>query len=634
MMNADGSNVTQVTHNDVNEFDPIWSPNGRQLAFGRCQVTCDGVVINADGSGERVVINDGFPNAWSPDGKRIAFTRCLDGDCEVFVMNADGSGVTQLTNNGFHDSPTAWSPDGKQLLFQSDRDGNTELYVMNVDGSGITRLTNNPASDEGDRAGWSPDGKKIVFSSRRDGDDLDIFTMNSDGTGVTQLTKNDFVEDDDPAWSPDSKHIAFHSTRDGDEEIFVMNPDGTNQTQLTFNEGIFDAVPAWTSGAINSPPTQFHFVANGDFASLNWFEPDPAGGFTFGSLSVSRGGPTNAPQTFLSYFVFQCDPFFSCNAIRDGSGQIPSGDVSGSRSSLRLRTNTTGNPNFFTFAGPTGVVSVDWRANGLFTQSSSGTNQFSFPGFTHRSQGSFTSASANATGSIVGVSISPNGSGDVGTNHQTSIDITRTNAVGVAAWRLGDGSGQSLLTSNGGGVPLSMVGNISTANQLHFTANGEFASVNWFESDPAGGFIFGSLSVSRGGTTNAPQTFMGYSVFQCDPFFVCGTILQGSGLIPNGDWSGSRTSARLSTNTTGNPDFLTFVGPSGVVSVDWRANGLFTASSSGTNTFSFPGFTHRSQGNFTSASANATGSVIGVPISPGDSASIGTNHQVSIDITH
>lgn len=252
VMNADGSNVTQVTHNDVNEFDPIWSPNGKQLAFGSCQAACDVVVINADGSGERTLITDGFPGAWSPDGKQIAFASSRDGDDEIFVMNSDGSGVAQLTHNDdIRDFATAWSPSGKQILFQSDRDGNTEFYVMNADGSGVTRLTDNPASDEGDHAGWSPSGKQIVFSSRRDGDDLDLFVMNADGSGVTQLTQNDFSEDDDPVWSPNGKQIAFHSTRDGDEEIFVMNADGSGVTQLTFNDvlpdgtPVFDAVPVW-----------------------------------------------------------------------------------------------------------------------------------------------------------------------------------------------------------------------------------------------------------------------------------------------------------------------------------------------------------------------------------------------------
>ena len=94
VMNADASGVTQLTRNTVNEFDPIWSPDGKQIAFGRCLDVCDAVVINADGSGERVLFHDGFPRAWSPDGTRIAFST----NGEVYVMNADGTGVTQLTH--------------------------------------------------------------------------------------------------------------------------------------------------------------------------------------------------------------------------------------------------------------------------------------------------------------------------------------------------------------------------------------------------------------------------------------------------------------------------------------------------------------------------------------------------------
>src|SRR5882672_3821592 len=275
VMNADGSDQTNVTNTTDKEVDPIWSPNGQQIAFGRCLDDCpvffsEVWVINANGTGlTQLTQGGGFPGAWSPDGTRIAFVSARDGDDEVYIMNADGSDVTQITHNDLiRDFPTGWSPDGNQILFQSDRDGNTELYVMNVDGSGVTRLTDNPASDEGDRAGWSPDGQRIVFSSRRDGGDLDVFVMNADGSGIVQLTQNDGIEDDDPVWSPDGGHIAFHSTRDGDEEIYVMNADGTGVVQLTFNDGANDAVPVW----IQPPPP-----ANDDFANATGISSLPFG---------------------------------------------------------------------------------------------------------------------------------------------------------------------------------------------------------------------------------------------------------------------------------------------------------------------------------------------------------------------
>src|SRR6266699_1941440 len=45
-----------------------------------------------------------------------------------------------------------------------------------------------------------------------------------------------------------------------------------------------------------------------------------------------------------------------------------------------LAANTSGNPNFFTFGGPPGSITVDWRANGAFQQRSSGTSAPSFAG--------------------------------------------------------------------------------------------------------------------------------------------------------------------------------------------------------------------------------------------------------------
>src|SRR5438105_8858213 len=140
-MNADGSDVTQLTHNNVHEFDPIWSPNGKRILFSRLTENGDFelVVINADGTGETQLTNNAvndFAGAWSPDGKQIAFAREVEGeDAEIFIMNVDGSDTRQLTNNTFRDFVTSWSRNGKQLLFESDRDGDPELDVMNVDGS-------------------------------------------------------------------------------------------------------------------------------------------------------------------------------------------------------------------------------------------------------------------------------------------------------------------------------------------------------------------------------------------------------------------------------------------------------------------------------------------------------------------
>jgi Tol biopolymer transport system component len=237
VMNADGSDVRQFTHNTLFDGLPLWSPDGTRLTYGgNCADVCDVMVINADGTGERSVFHDGFPGAWSTDGNRIAFSR---GD-GVYTINADGGDLRRVADPQF---VTDWSPDGRQLLLGNDFTGNLEIYLLDLSTGGMTQLTHDPGVDGG--AKWSPDGSRIAFNSNRDGGDGDVFVMNSDGTGVTALTQNDGVEDGVGEWSPDGTQLAFSSTRDGDEEIFVMNADGTGPTQLTFNVGIADGGPSW-----------------------------------------------------------------------------------------------------------------------------------------------------------------------------------------------------------------------------------------------------------------------------------------------------------------------------------------------------------------------------------------------------
>ncbi len=175
-------------------------------------------------------------------------------------------------------------------------------------------------------------------------------------------------------------------------------------------------------GGGGGPGNQTHFISNGAFGSTNWFSSDPSGGFTFGELSVNRGGSVTNPQAFLFYFIEQCNAF-GCT-FSEGSGQIPGGDVAGGGKQVHLRTNTSGNPNFSTFGGSPGVITVDWTDNGFFTQRSSGTSEVTFPGFLQHSSGVSTSASANASGSVVGIVISPGASGNIGTNQNVIIDVS------------------------------------------------------------------------------------------------------------------------------------------------------------------------------------------------------------------
>jgi Tol biopolymer transport system component len=254
VMNSDGSEQTNLTNSQGEDFAPDWSPDGTKIAF----VSLRGglgqkiYVMKADGSAPTRITNstdsrdtDSSPR-WSPDGTKIVFSRnTYTGVSGIYVVNANGTGLKNLTGNAPDGAPV-WSPDGTKIAFTSYLEsGNYKIYVMNADGSSRTKLTGNPATDTS--PAWSPDGTKIVFSSNRDGQsNYEIYVMNADGGNPTRLTSNHDNNDQAPTWSPDGTKILFTHSESGpfNREVYVMNTDGTNQRNLT-NIAFEDNSPDW-----------------------------------------------------------------------------------------------------------------------------------------------------------------------------------------------------------------------------------------------------------------------------------------------------------------------------------------------------------------------------------------------------
>ena len=200
--NADGSNVVELTHNSVDDYEPTWSP----------------------------------------DGSRIAFVSKRTGDYEIYVMNIDGSDVKRITDNpkGWDFSP-AWSPDSKKIAFASQRPGNFQIYVMNADSSGgVVQLTK--IKDISINPAWSPDGSKIAFSVYQiKSKQSDIYVMNSDGSNPTNITNGKYSPAGSPTWSPDGTMIAFVY----ESKLYRMNSDGSNVVKLVDADA--DSSVSWSA---------------------------------------------------------------------------------------------------------------------------------------------------------------------------------------------------------------------------------------------------------------------------------------------------------------------------------------------------------------------------------------------------
>ena len=136
VIDVDGSNKTQLTHNDVDDGHPTWSPNGRQIAFSSMVEDIYQIFIMdaAGGTAKQLTFSNTshYHPTFSSDGKRIIYVSNAHNHYTLWMMNADGTNKTQLTNHiGAHFEPSL-SGDGKRLVFSSDRSDHMRIYLMDL----------------------------------------------------------------------------------------------------------------------------------------------------------------------------------------------------------------------------------------------------------------------------------------------------------------------------------------------------------------------------------------------------------------------------------------------------------------------------------------------------------------------
>jgi Tol biopolymer transport system component len=232
VIRADGSGVRALTANGVSELDPVWSSDGRRIAYGRARgrSNSDVYIMNADGTAQRLVIADGRSPSWSPDGGRLSFERGGD----IWTVRVDSAGAAPLTASPELDRSPSWSPSGHEIAFSREESRLTpEIYAVQVATGTIRRVTSQRSFQIGcyghaaRSPRWSPDGRAIAYELDQGGapscipsrgHQVTIQAIGADGTGsrlVTEGGYQDAFQDDgalSPAWSPDGMQIAFVSS--------------------------------------------------------------------------------------------------------------------------------------------------------------------------------------------------------------------------------------------------------------------------------------------------------------------------------------------------------------------------------------------------------------------------------------
>jgi len=160
-MDANGRNVRRLTNELGYDGGPFWSYDGTKIVYRAHHPQTEEQkqdyrellkqnlirpsvleiwVMNADGSNKRQITHNGkanFAPFFFPDGKRIIFSSNMDDprgrNFDLYKINVDGSGLQRITYNDTFDGFPMFSPDGKKIVFASNRNakaqGETNVFI-------------------------------------------------------------------------------------------------------------------------------------------------------------------------------------------------------------------------------------------------------------------------------------------------------------------------------------------------------------------------------------------------------------------------------------------------------------------------------------------------------------------------
>ena len=165
------ASLTRLTREPTSETAPLWSPDGRSIAFRSSREGGGIFRIPVDGSGAitRLTSSGGTfhtPHGWSPDGRTLVFTEFRTYTEQTLAAVDESGAVRRLLPGGrFAQLRPQVSPDGRWLAYQSDESGRFEIYVRpypSLD-AGVWKVS----AGGGTSPRWTLHGHELIYYDGR-----------------------------------------------------------------------------------------------------------------------------------------------------------------------------------------------------------------------------------------------------------------------------------------------------------------------------------------------------------------------------------------------------------------------------------------------------------------------------------
>ena len=213
---------------------------------------------------------------WSPDGRQIAFQNyAADGYYHIWVIDANGANARQLTSGAHDHREPSWSPDGRTIAFSSDRGQTLSYDIWTVDAVTLALQQRTSMTTDEHSPSVSPDGTSIAYVDGRF-----IYAVNAAGQRL-QLASIPTGTIRVPAWQRNGQGVVYQNNQ---RQIVIGN------TAVTTGEDTFPFPVSWL------PDGSFIYTADGKIRVRNADGSNPRDIAFTAALDVVR--PVVRPKDF------------------------------------------------------------------------------------------------------------------------------------------------------------------------------------------------------------------------------------------------------------------------------------------------------------------------------------------------